>query len=140
MASGKDSCDVTDVIVVGAGAAGLAAAIFLKRASHTARVTIVDGARKPGAKILVSGGGRCNVTNRVVTETDFWGGRRTIVRQVLRAFSAEDSVEFFADLGVPLHEEPGGKLFPDSNRARDVLDALLRAAHDCGVDLRSGVR
>jgi predicted Rossmann fold flavoprotein len=140
MDSGKDSRDGTDVVIVGAGAAGLAAAIFLKRASPAAQVTLVDGAKKPGAKILVSGGGRCNVTNRLVTEHDFWGARRTIVRQVLRAFSAEDTVEFFGDLGVALHEEAGGKLFPDSNRARDVLDALVGAAHGCGVDLRAGVR
>ena len=72
-----------DVAIVGAGAAGLATAIFARRAAPVAERPLLDGARKPGAKILVSGGGRCNVTNTVVADTDFWGGRRTIVRRVL---------------------------------------------------------
>jgi hypothetical protein len=128
------------VVIVGAGAAGLATAIFARRANPARRIVLLDTARKPGAKILVSGGGRCNVTNTVVREGDFWGGKRTIVRQVLRAFPPEHTVGLFQDLGVPLHAEAGGKLFPDTNRARDVLDALLSAASDAGVDFRAGVR
>lgn len=119
------------VVIVGAGAAGLATAIFGARCG----TTLLESARKPGAKILVSGGGRCNVTNRVVGELDFWGGKRSIVRRVLRAFDAERTSRWFADLGVPLHEEADGKLFPDSNRARDVLDALLAAADRAGATI-----
>ena len=86
-----------------------------------------------GAKILVSGGGRCNVTNRVVTENDFWGGSSRAVRSVLRAFPAARAAEFFAGIGVALHEEEDGKLFPDSNSARTVLDALFGEARRLGV-------
>jgi hypothetical protein len=125
----------SDVVVIGAGAAGLATAIAARRADPSLRVVVLDGAAKPGAKILVSGGARCNVTNAVVTEADFWGGRRTIVRNVLRAFPVADTIAFFHDMGVTLHEEPGGKLFPDSNRARDVLNALLAALARCGASL-----
>ncbi len=134
------SCDIA---VVGAGAAGLATAIFIRRLASSRRdhsVLLLDGARNPGAKILVSGGSRCNVTNVTVSERDFWGGRSTIVRRVLRAFSAADAVAFFREIGVPLHEEAGGKLFPDSNRARDVLSALLREAAAVGVTLIPGCR
>src|SRR5262245_31877723 len=92
------------------------------------RVRLLDVARAPGAKILVSGGGRCNVTNRVVTERDYWGGPSTIIRRVLRALPVDATVRFFESAGVTLHEEHDGKLFPDSNRARDVLNALLDAA------------
>ena len=113
---------VVDVAIVGAGAAGLATAIFTKRRNPARRVIVFEGARRPGAKILVSGGSRCNVTNSVVTESDFNGGRAPIVRRILRSLPVPDTVRFFADLGVSLHEEPGGKLFPDSNRSRDVLD------------------
>ena len=60
-----------DLAIVGAGAAGLATAIFLRRANQDIRVAVLDSARLPGAKIVVSGGGRCNVTNTVVTEQDF---------------------------------------------------------------------
>jgi predicted Rossmann fold flavoprotein len=101
---------------------------------------LIEGARKPGAKILVSGGSRCNVTNAVVTGHDFWGGRSTIVRRVLRAFPVDRTIAFFRELGVPLHEEAGGKLFPDSNRARDVLEALVREAGRVAATLLSGHR
>jgi predicted Rossmann fold flavoprotein len=129
-----------DVAIVGAGAAGLAGAIFARRAAPQLRVVIFDGARSPGAKILVSGGSRCNVTNAVVTEHDFNGGRPAIIRKVLRAFPASATVDFFRDLGVTLHEEPLGKLFPDSNRSRDVLDALLQGLAASGAELRSNHR
>ena len=89
-----------DVIVVGAGAAGLATAIFTRNRRPEASVLLLDGARKPGAKILVSGGGRCNVTNTVVTERDYRGGPPAIVRRVLRALTVADTVRFFADAGV----------------------------------------
>jgi predicted Rossmann fold flavoprotein len=103
-------------------------------------VVLLEGARRPGAKILVSGGSRCNVTNRIVTDADFWGGRRTIVRRVLGGFSADRTIAFFRDIGVPLKEEADGKLFPESNRARDVLDALLRETAASGARLHAGRR
>ena len=101
---------------------------------------LVDGARRPGAKILVSGGGRCNVTNVRVDERDFWGGSRAFVRQVLKSLAVPETVEFFDTIGVPLHEETDGKLFPDSERAKAVLDALLREAERCGVERRDAYR
>lgn len=75
-----------------------------------------------------------------MSERDFWGGRSTIVRRVLRAFPVADTIAFFREIGVPLHEEAGGKLFPDTNRARDVLAALLREAAAAGVTLVAGCR
>lgn len=129
-----------DIAIVGAGAAGLATAIFTRRRDRTARVRLIDGARRPGAKILVSGGSRCNVTNVEVTERDFHGGSRAAIRQVLRSLPVAETVQFFAELGVPLHEEPNGKLFPDSNRSRDVLEALLAECAQLGVERLDGCR
>jgi predicted Rossmann fold flavoprotein len=126
--------DTADVVIVGAGAAGLAAAVFCVRASPGARIVCVDGAKSVGAKILISGGGRCNVTNRIVTERDFWGGDRRVIRNVLRAYPASSAVVFFEELGVSLHEEQDGKYFPTTNRARTVLDALIGALRD-GAEL-----
>jgi hypothetical protein len=131
---------MSGVAIVGAGAAGLAAAIFARRRHPNLPVVLLDGAKKPGAKILVSGGGRCNVTNTVVTEKDFQGGGRPVVRRILREFDAGKAASFFREIGVPLHEEPGGKLFPDSNQARTVLDALLAEADRRGVKLLAGRR
>jgi predicted Rossmann fold flavoprotein len=125
--------DVADLVVVGAGAAGLATAIFAARAAPHLRVRCLDGARRVGAKILVSGGSRCNVTNREVTERDFWGGSSRVVRNVLRAFPAPRAAAFFEELGVRLHEEEDGQLFPDTNRSRTVLDALLAEAARLGI-------
>ena len=126
--------------IVGAGAAGLATAIFARRGNPALSVVLLEGAKKPGAKILVSGGSRCNLTNAVVAEHDFWGGRSTIVRRVLRALPVPETVAFFRELGVHVHEEVDGKLFPDSNRAREVLDALLGAADRAGATLLTNQR
>ena len=128
------------VVIVGAGAAGLATAIFAARAAPGLNVHCLDGARTVGAKILVSGGSRCNVTNRVVTERDFWGGSSRVVRHVLRAFPADKAAAFFESLGVRLHEEEDGKLFPDTNRSRTVLEALLSEARRLGVVIETGER
>lgn len=134
------SADVTDVIIVGAGAAGLATAIFLAKRRPDLKVVALDGAKQLGAKILVSGGGRCNVTNSVVTEKDFFGGNDRVIRHVLRAFSVTETIAFFREIGVELREEAGGKLFPSSNRARTVLDALLGESRRRGVEIRAGER
>ncbi len=129
-----------DVAIVGAGAAGLAAAVFLRRLNPSLRVTLLDGAARPGAKILVSGGSRCNVTNAAVSERDFAGGKPTIIRRVLRGLPVPETIRWFESIGVRLHEEAHGKLFPDTNRSRDVLEALLREVEACGAVLKAGAR
>ena len=92
-----------DVAVVGAGAAGLAASIFVAEAGakgdHEQRIVLLDGAKTIGAKILVSGGGRCNVTHDVVTAIDFFGNRR-IIKNVLAAFPVEQTVTWLASLEI----------------------------------------
>ena len=128
--------DHYDVAVVGAGAAGLMAAIFAAR--NGARTIVFDGAKRIGAKILISGGGRCNVTHDVVTPEDF-NGNRNIIAKVLRSFDVEETTTFFRDLGVTLKREETGKLFPTTDRARTVLDALLRAASETTIATDSRV-
>jgi predicted Rossmann fold flavoprotein len=132
--------ETADLVIVGGGAAGLATAIFARRGSPHLRVVCLDSAARVGAKILVSGGSRCNVTNRIVTERDFWGGSPRVVRNVLRAFPASRATAFFAEIGVALHEEEDGKLFPDSNTSRTVLDALLAEIRRAGAELQAGRR
>src|SRR5438067_3924328 len=126
-----------DVAVIGAGAAGLMAAIFSGRAG--ARTIAVDAAPSIGKKILISGGGRCNVTHDVVSAADFNGNRNAIAK-VLRTFDVAETVAFFHSLGVPLEREETGKLFPVRDRAQDVVEALLRAARDGGVTVMTGAR
>lgn len=120
-----------DVIVVGVGAAGLYAAIHAGRSG--ARVLALDGARTLGAKILVAGGGRCNVTHHAVDEKAYAGSSANAIRKVLRRYGVAETVAFFDEQGVKLKQEETGKLFPTTDRARSVLDALLRAAKQAGV-------
>ncbi|HEX3069879.1 MAG TPA: aminoacetone oxidase family FAD-binding enzyme, partial [Thermoanaerobaculia bacterium] len=131
-----------DLAIIGAGAAGLMAAISAGRAARErgvpSRIAAIDSAKKIGAKILISGGGRCNITNEVVRAQDF-NGMQNGIAKVLRTFGVADTVAFFEDLGVPLKREETGKIFPISNRARDVVDALLAAAEEAGVEIVSGM-
>lgn len=128
-----------DIAVVGGGAAGLMAAIFAARHAAGRRVLVIDGAAKIGAKILIAGGGRCNVTHDVVEPDDFNGNRNAIAK-VLRTFPVEQTIAFFLELGVKLKREEGGKLFPVTDKARTVLDALLRAARDAGAEVMTGAK
>jgi predicted Rossmann fold flavoprotein len=128
-----------DLCIVGAGAAGLAAGIFAgeeaARTGFPLQVVLLDGAKTVGAKILVSGGGRCNVTHDVVTATDFFGNRH-IIKNVLAAFPVQATIDWFASLGVELKCEETGKLFPVTDKARTVLTALLTRCHELGVVIR----
>jgi predicted flavoprotein YhiN len=127
--------NVWDIAIIGAGAAGLAAAIFAgesARAAGSCNIVVLDSAKKIGAKILVSGGGRCNVTHEEIHPDDF-NGSRPIVRNVLAAFDEHAAVRWFASLGVPLKREETGKLFPVSDSARSVLEALLRRCAELEV-------
>ena len=121
-----------DLAIVGAGAAGLMAAIQAARARPGLSIVLLDGARTLGAKILVAGGGRCNVTHHEVRPEDFAGGSRRAIGQVLRQLPVDRTIEFFRAAGVELKREATGKLFPVTDRARTVLDALLGAARGCG--------
>src|SRR5918995_5258186 len=124
------------VAVVGAGAAGFMAAIHAARSGQCLEVVVLDSARTLGAKILISGGGRCNVTHHAVDEAAFSGSTRPAIRKVLRRFDVARTVEFFAAQGVSLKREQTGKLFPVSDRARTILDALLGCAREDGVVVR----
>ena len=125
------------VAVVGGGAAGLMAAI--SAAAKGASVTLLEGTDRLGTKILMSGGTRCNVTHDFVSPTDYFGGSRNVVARLLREFSHEDAARFFtSELGVALKREDTGKLFPVTDDAQTVLDALLRRAGELGVVILTG--
>lgn len=126
------------VVIIGAGAAGLMAAIASGQRGRAPLV--LEKNNKLGVKILMSGGTRCNITHatdgRGVVAAFGRNGR--FLYSALAAFAPEDVVEFFQRWGVPTHVEATGKIFPDSNRAIDVRDALVRAALDAGARLRAG--
>ena len=115
-----------DVAIIGGGPAGLMAAAL---AAERGRKTILlDKNREPGVKILLSGGTRCNLTHdtdaRGIVEAFGFDGR--FLHSALAALGPQQVVELFEAEGVPTKVEPGGKVFPVSDRAADVRDALLR--------------
>src|ERR1700716_2135602 len=124
-----------DIIVVGAGAAGLMAA--LRAAEWGRRVLVLEKNRKPGVKILMSGGTRCNIThatdNRGIVEA--YGPPGRFLHSALAALSVEQTIAFFEAEGVPTKMEETGKVFPVSNKATDVLAALLRRLERSGATL-----
>jgi hypothetical protein len=129
-----------DLAIIGGGAAGLASAIFAAQAAPAGhRIVVLEGAKTLGAKILVSGGGRCNLTHEKVAARDFNGSQK-IIRNVLAAFDADAAVEWFRSLGVELKREPTGKLFPVSDSARTVLNALVHRCEELNVSLQTESR
>src|SRR5947207_10493433 len=125
------------VVVIGAGAAGSMAAIFAARGG--AATTLLERTRDGGRKILISGGGRCNVLPMRVDESRFvTDSSPHLLRKILRSWLLPEQIAFFEnELRLPLAEEPeSAKLFPVSNRARDVRDGLLAYAARFGATLR----
>jgi predicted Rossmann fold flavoprotein len=125
-----------DLVVVGAGPAGLFAAIHAGRGGMT--VLVLEKNASAGRKLLASGSGRCNVTNAAPIE-EFpgrYGSAFRFVRPALLGYTNADLMAFLEEGGVPLTEMNGGKVFPSSQRARDILDLLLGEAASSGVAFR----
>jgi predicted Rossmann fold flavoprotein len=124
------------VVVVGAGAAGTLAAIFA--ASEGAETLLVERTKDGGRKILISGGGRCNILPAQLDESRFvTDSSPHLLRRMIRSWPLHEQIAFFEhEIGLPLVEEPeSGKLFPASQSARDVRDRLLACARRKGVTL-----
>ena len=132
---------MTSVIVVGAGAAGTMAAIFAAKGG--ASTTLVEGTKDGGRKILISGGGRCNILPSMLDESRFvTDSSPNILRKMVRAWPLREQREFFEEvLDIPLVEEvETAKLFPRSQRARDVRDGLMAYAVAQGAQLSMNTR
>src|SRR5882762_10220932 len=126
------------VVVIGAGAAGTMAAIFA--AESGAETVLLERTRDGGRKILISGGGRCNVLPARMDEARFvTDSSPNTLRKIVRSWPLAEQVAFFErELGIPLVEEAESvKLFPASHRARDVRDGLLAHAAMRGVVLHA---
>ena len=129
------------VIVIGAGAAGLMAAI--NASGGTRSVVVLESTADGGRKILISGGGRCNVLPRALQPERFVSDSSApLLRRMLRSWPLDHQKSFFEnDLRIPLKlEEDSAKYFPVSDRARDIRDALVRCARERGVTFEFGTR
>lgn len=129
-----------DVIIVGGGPSGLMASIAA--AEHGNKVLLLDKGKKLGNKLSISGGGRCNVTNRLPLEEIVKNipGNGRFLYGPFSVFNNEDIIAFFEGLGVPLKEEDHGRMFPVSNKAKDVVNALLQEMDRLHVDVQLSTR
>ncbi len=124
---------MANILIVGAGAAGLMAAGAALEQGHS--VTVLEHTEKPGQKLLITGKGRCNVTNNC-DETTFLQNVRTNPRflfSALYAFPPAKAMELFENLGVSLKTERGRRVFPVSDKAEDIRQALLRYAQGAKI-------
>jgi len=127
----------TDVIIIGAGAAGLMCA--RTAALRGRRVVLLDHANKPGKKILMSGGGRCNFTNMYTEPGNFLSQNPHFCKSALARYTQWDFIEMVAKHGVPYHEKKLGQLFCD-NKSSDILQMLLDECDSAGATLRMDTR
>jgi predicted Rossmann fold flavoprotein len=129
----------TRVLIIGGGASGLLAAGVAAGRGHT--VTVLERNREVGRKLHISGKGRCNITN----DTDIPGllknipGNPNFLRTAFHRFTPEDAMAFFTDLGVPVKTERGGRVFPESDDADDVVRALTRFCTEAGARIATDI-
>ena len=124
------------IVVAGAGAAGMMAAVTAAR--QGAKVVLIEPNEKVGRKLYITGKGRCNVTNDCRVDRLLASVPRNgkFLYSAFSRFSPQDTIAFFEKLGVPLKVERGNRVFPQSDRAADVIDALWRELRRCRVELR----
>lgn len=125
-----------DVIVIGGGPSGLMAAIAA--AEHKKKVVLIEKGSKLGKKLAISGGGRCNVTNRLSVDEiiKHIPGNGRFMYSPFTVYNNENIIEFFEGLGVALKEEDHGRMFPVSDRASDVVEALVQELKRLHVEIR----
>ncbi|MCV6613483.1 MAG: NAD(P)/FAD-dependent oxidoreductase [Cellvibrionaceae bacterium] len=122
-----------DAIIIGAGAAGLMCA--WQAAARGLSVLLLERARRPGRKILMSGGGRCNFTNMAVGAENYLSENPHFVKSALKEYSQWDFIGAVIEHGVPYHERDHGQLFCDDSAA-DIVQLLLRECEQAGAELR----
>ncbi|KXH87558.1 NAD(P)/FAD-dependent oxidoreductase [Sporosarcina sp. HYO08] len=125
-----------DIIVIGGGPSGLMASIAA--AENGSKVLLLEKGKKLGNKLAISGGGRCNVTNRLPQEEIVKNipGNGRFLYGPFSVFNNQDIIQFFEKLGVALKEEDHGRMFPVSNKSKDVVNALLTEMDRLKVEVR----
>ncbi len=130
----SDSAKRYDVVIIGAGAAGLMCAITAGQRGRS--VLVIDHANKVGKKILMSGGGRCNFTNLDVTSANFLSHNPHFCKSALARYTQWDFIELVQKHGIEYHEKKHGQLFC-VNKAKDILNMLLAECEDVGVKIET---
>ncbi len=124
-----------DAVIIGAGAAGLFCAAMAGRRGK--KVLVLEHTTEPGAKILISGGGRCNFTNTKVSAENFISRNSNFCKSALASFTPQDFIALVEAQGIKYHEKKLGQLFCDGS-AKEILAMLLGMCGTAGVELRTG--
>ncbi|MCX2586498.1 NAD(P)/FAD-dependent oxidoreductase [Pedobacter sp. MR22-3] len=124
-----------DAIIIGAGACGLMCAV---QAGYLGKkVIVLEKNEKPGAKILISGGGRCNYTNLFASDEQFISANTHFIKSAFNQWTVDDTIGFFETYGIQGKEKTLGQLFPDDKNAKDVVDVFTSVCADFGQEIRT---
>ena len=126
------------ILILGGGAAGLAAALTAAQTDPTARVTVLERSPRPGKKLLATGNGRCNLDNEGITPESYSSADRAALDALLRTVNAADPLGWFRALGLYTRTDETGRVYPYSNQAADVLALLEHHLARCSVEVRTG--
>lgn len=130
------------IVIIGGGAAGLKAAISanFKYKDKSAEITIIEKNERPARKLMITGKGRCNVTNNCDLDTLIANVPKNprFLYSAFSNFTSKDTISFFESLGVPLKTERGNRVFPQSDKAVDIVDALVKCAKAGGTKIVTG--
>ncbi|AKM82579.1 TPA: NAD(P)/FAD-dependent oxidoreductase [Candidatus Berkelbacteria bacterium] len=131
--------NIFDVAIIGGGPAGMMAAITAaekKNNSSELSVVLLEKNDSLGKKILATGNGRCNLTNRFAEKSRYHGGDQQFISNVLSSFDQFKTMQFFEELGIVLKEEDNGRIFPRTNQAQTIIDALNHRLQEDKVNVR----
>ncbi|MBE9259888.1 MULTISPECIES: NAD(P)/FAD-dependent oxidoreductase [Dolichospermum] len=129
------------IVVIGGGAAGFFGAIACAEANPQAQVTLIEASRQPLAKVLISGGGRCNVTHacfepKILVQNYPRGGKALL--GAFTRFQPLDTIAWFAAHGVNVKTEADGRMFPITDRSETIAECLIKAVFDANIELCIG--
>ena len=130
------------IVIIGGGAAGLAAAISAsEKYNKNAGITLIEKNERPARKVMITGKGRCNVTNNCNVDTLIANVPKNgkFLYSAFSGFTPKDVISFFETAGVPLKTERGNRVFPVSDKAVDIVDALVKTAKSGGTKFQNGV-
>ena len=125
----------TEIAVIGGGASGLIAAITARKAGK--KVTILERKERILKKVLVTGNGRCNLTNARASISNYFGKNILLIENILNNFTPQNVMDFFYELGIICNEEERGKVYPLSGQASSVVDALRFEAEKLGIKIET---
>lgn len=122
-----------DIIIIGAGASGIVSSIVAK--DRGLDVAIIEGNDRIGKKILTTGNGRCNITNKFISDLRYYSYNKDFFKDILEDFNLEKTIDFFYSLGLPIIELDHGKMYPSSLQASSVLDIFRLAIDERNIPL-----